>query len=555
MDSLTLQAYDRDAAKFAEAYREIAPKALWRLCEGFFHAQAPTVDVGCGSGRDVAWMVARGFLATGYDASQGMLRAAKEAYPGLDFRLATLPDLCGVEENQYDNLLCSGVLMHLPRQDLITAVLNIGRILKAGGRAVIAVRCGDAGAERGPDGRLFTPIEPGRLALLLESAGFEVVLRENQLDSTRPSVQWNVILATKSPLSVARGLDRIQSVLAQDRKTATYKLALVRALCAISRTEAQLVAWQNGQVLVPLWLVAVKWLRYYWPLLCADRFIAQIRGELPGSAMPVAFRGAVGKLAASHGRDGLWAVLGEIDRDATSHADVIGVIARTIKAGPIRYAGTMANPVFEFVSSARAGIGGTGVVGSLGWVRVPEPIWLDLSRFSHWIEDSVVVRWAELTAAFTRDGTVGTYLPYVAPLLQDTRETQEVRQVLTKRGGSVHCVWTGRALDAGFHIDHAIPYTVWGNNDLWNLLPCAPAVNVRKSDSLPSLALLERRAGAIADAWQVYSDVFPERFAFQIGRSLGGAPSEHGWQGVALAGLRETVQRLAAARGLRQWEP
>jgi hypothetical protein len=39
-----------------------------------------------------------------------------------------------------------------------------------------------------------------------------------------------------------------------------------------------------------------------------------------------------------------------------------------------------------------------------GWVAMPEAVWLDISRFDHWIEDSIVVRWARLTAEMNRDG-------------------------------------------------------------------------------------------------------------------------------------------------------
>jgi hypothetical protein len=45
------------------------------------------------------------------------------------------------------------------------------------------------------------------------------------------------------------------------------------------------------------------------------------------------------------------------------------------------------------------------------------------------------------------------------------------------------CVWSGRQLGArNFVVDHANPFSLWGNNDLWNLLPADRTVNGRKSD-------------------------------------------------------------------------
>lgn len=253
MDEQTIAAYEARATDFAERHRAIQPLELYRVVLGHFHPGERTADIGCGCGRDVAWLHQQDFRVTGYDASDEMLAAARAAYPQLAFQRAALPELIEIDTGVYGNVLCSAVLMHLPREQLITAVLALARILRVGGRLVLAYRASRGDQEREPDGRLFTGIPPGKLTLLLEAAGFSVMDSTRQPDSTRPGVVWTVILAEKQPLSTARGLDRVQSILAQDAKTATYKLALIRAFCAISRQEAHLVTWGDGEVYVPLW--------------------------------------------------------------------------------------------------------------------------------------------------------------------------------------------------------------------------------------------------------------------------------------------------------------
>src|SRR5262249_1166098 len=47
------------------------------------------LDVGCGTGKAVAELVARGLLATGVDRSEEMLARARERFPLGDFRAAT----------------------------------------------------------------------------------------------------------------------------------------------------------------------------------------------------------------------------------------------------------------------------------------------------------------------------------------------------------------------------------------------------------------------------------------------------------------------------------
>jgi hypothetical protein len=110
-------------------------------------------------------------------------------------------------------------------------------------------------------------------------------------------------------------------------------------------------------------------------------------------------------------------------------------------------------------------------------------------------------------------------------------------------------------LGGAFDVDHAIPFAVWGNNDLWNLFPCSPALNNAKSDALPTRSLLRRRQDCIVDYWRLYAQAWGRRFDAQLRGALGGAAGEAGWERIALRGLEETVERLAMARGLARWEP
>jgi SAM-dependent methyltransferase len=199
VDRETLQAYERGAAEIAARHRAITPAELHRLILSVFHPAQPTADIGCGCGRDVAWLTRHGFPAAGYDASEQMLRAAREFYPEQAFHCDSLPDLPTVPDQAFANVLCSGVLMHLPREHLASSVLTLARILKPGGRLVLSYRESRSGSEREPDGRLFTPIPPGELTVLLEAAGFRVV-STRQHDSERSHVDWNVLVAEKQSL-------------------------------------------------------------------------------------------------------------------------------------------------------------------------------------------------------------------------------------------------------------------------------------------------------------------------------------------------------------------
>ena len=197
MDDRTLEAYNTRAATFAGYMRVMAPNRVQVLALRGFHPSAPTADIGCGSGRDTAWLLANGFPAVGYDASPAMLAEARNAFPQLDLRVAALPALETVPDAAFDNLLCNAVLMHLPADQLARAAASFARVLRPGGRIVVSVRRSREPAEREGDGRLFTQIDHDTLEALLAGAGIALLEADEQPDEVRTHINWLVALAER----------------------------------------------------------------------------------------------------------------------------------------------------------------------------------------------------------------------------------------------------------------------------------------------------------------------------------------------------------------------
>ena len=153
-----------------------------------------------------------------------------------------------------------------------------------------------------------------------------------------------------------------------------------------------MVRWGDGKVYVPLWFVAQRWLIYYWPFFTGPHFIAQRRGEVAGGEKPIAFRSTIERLAQEVGPGGLHRLLADLEANPARYEYVLREIAVAIRNGPVAHAGSQATPVFEYVRAYPPGSGGNEK--PFGWVVVPEAIWLDISRFHHWIEDSLILRWA-----------------------------------------------------------------------------------------------------------------------------------------------------------------
>jgi SAM-dependent methyltransferase len=158
-DPATLKAYDTAAASFADDWHgQPAPVDLHTLIHRFF-GQGRTADIGCGSGREVAWLDANSFPAIGFDASHGLLAEAKRRHPAGDFRFAALPELDGIARASFDNVLCETVIMHLPRDAIAPSARRLIDIVKPQGILYVSWRVTKDADLRDANGRLYTAFD------------------------------------------------------------------------------------------------------------------------------------------------------------------------------------------------------------------------------------------------------------------------------------------------------------------------------------------------------------------------------------------------------------
>ena len=171
MDRATLAAYDKGAAAFARDWHEQpAPVDLQDIVTRFFSKGGVTADIGCGSGREVAWLNANGFPATGFDASEGLLAEARSRYPDLTFAHAELPELSGVAAGSFDNVLCETVIMHLDHALIGPSVRRMLGILKPAGVYYLSWRVTDGADLRDNNGRLYAAFDAALVRAELAAA-------------------------------------------------------------------------------------------------------------------------------------------------------------------------------------------------------------------------------------------------------------------------------------------------------------------------------------------------------------------------------------------------
>jgi SAM-dependent methyltransferase len=196
MDRATLAAYDNEAAVFAQDWHEQpTPVDLQDIIRHFFIVGGATADIGCGSGREVAWLNANGFPAVGFDASDGLLAEARKRYPDFTFTHAELPDLRGVTADAYDNVLCETVIMHLASELIAPSVRRMLDLVKPGGIFYLSWRVSDGADQRDKYGRLYAAFDI--LLVLAELTDVTLLLNE-QVVSESSGKKIHRIVARKA---------------------------------------------------------------------------------------------------------------------------------------------------------------------------------------------------------------------------------------------------------------------------------------------------------------------------------------------------------------------
>jgi hypothetical protein len=171
--------------------------------------------------------------------------------------------------------------------------------------------------------------------------------------------------------------------------------------------------------------------------------------------------------------------------------------------------------------------------------------------------DSILMKWAELSSTFSKQQfDPATVIGKLLEIPVDARNVQDsnaLYQSLLRENGKIQCVWSGEWVPK-IDIDHVIPFSVWHNNDLWNLLPASPKANSNKRDRIPTPERIVQSQDQILHYWAQLEQKYPDRFRKEIQTTLLGHPVLSGeWQGHALHQLKENCTYLIEKRGYAPW--
>ncbi|MEX1301299.1 MAG: class I SAM-dependent methyltransferase [Desulfotignum sp.] len=197
----TIQYYATHVEELIRRYESADVSDLHSLLRDSFPSGARLLELGCGSGRDAAFMLENGFDVTASDGVPEMIDAAAAGHPALVGRLCRicLPRDLTPALGLFEGIYAVATLMHLTRPDILEVFARIRRILVPGGRLFFSVPLHrDDVAADGFDanGRRFTAMTLTDWTGICRRAGFDILTSTTTPDGLgRKTIAWLNCLA------------------------------------------------------------------------------------------------------------------------------------------------------------------------------------------------------------------------------------------------------------------------------------------------------------------------------------------------------------------------
>lgn len=96
------------------------------------------LEIGCGTGKLAAMMADRGASVTGIDVSNAMLAEAQKNAPECEFQHLSAVEIEKLGHEQFDRVVATLSLSELTEDELAVVLRDVVKVLRPGGRLVIA---------------------------------------------------------------------------------------------------------------------------------------------------------------------------------------------------------------------------------------------------------------------------------------------------------------------------------------------------------------------------------------------------------------------------------
>lgn len=520
----TIKYYSDNAQEFMTKYDSI--KTIKQSWHKYIPSEKSLIlNIGSGSGRDSDLFASKGHEVLSVEPADNLRKLASSTYKhnAIHWINDSLPSLKKVRSAiiKYDLILINAVWMHLKEgPDRTRAFRIVSSLLKPGGKLIITLRHGSS-----PDNREMFPISALEIINLASKNALEVISDTKSIDIfNRENVSWQTIVC-KLQNDETEGLPLIRNIIVNDKKSSTYKPALLRILTYIADTYPGSVLNNSDDnfVIIPSGLVGFIWVKLFKELILNSE-IPQLSGNRNAGFASAEFNSLINESPSD-------LEIGNIltGKRAENLAKAIKQAIHCIKIGPvtyIKYPNTKKNILscdYNRINTIKEFTINNEFFEKFGTFKIPRIIWNSLSMYRCWIEPAIIDEWISLMKNYAISSGIEpkTYEEYQKVLAwTDTqRRTNEIRLIcdnIKKKGKSIFCIWSGKKLNHNYDIDHCFPFIHWPNNDLWNLMPTSQNINRSKSDKIISSKTFFNAKERIFNWWDdAYKTTHLNRFEME----------------------------------------
>lgn len=360
-------------------------------------------------------------------------------------------------------------------------------------------------------------------------------------------------------------LKNINKIIERDNKTSTYKFALLRGVIDIIQSNSPFIKIEGDRAILPMGLLIENWILYYYPII--NKNIPQI-----GKNTQLQFETQLNVLIEFYAKKG---GMSAFYRDIRSNgiADIqdiftplVKTMRKTIATMPMKYIGkSIYNEeyaIFKPNNDTHKTIkiyDTHSLINYAGTFSIPLDYYEAFKLLGSFIsgQNTLLFKWAEFSYEASgrsiQKETVFEQMTEYAVVDRNITATKRIYSELLERQKKVFCVWTGKEIST-FDIDHMLPFSVWKNNDLWNLLPADVKMNSQKSDKIPTPELIHRRQDIIFEYWDLLKSHYEFRFQKEIEFALIGN-EQNNWKEAAIMQIQNNCEYLIESRGHTPWNP
>lgn len=194
--STTNQYYVNNAPDLIMRYDSADMSELHQLLAKHIQLNSKIIDIGFGSGRDLAFLQSNGHDIYGIDPVESFVIQAQQRFTDIreHFKIGSFLSVDFPLDwlNSFDTVISIAVWMHLKAHERPHAIETIKALVKPNGNIILSFSLGGRDSD---DGRHFEPLQLQEVINEFNDAGFSVIETVCTQDSLgRDSIKWATVV-------------------------------------------------------------------------------------------------------------------------------------------------------------------------------------------------------------------------------------------------------------------------------------------------------------------------------------------------------------------------